>query len=116
MNNSSSWIQWLGQDPTVAAESAEEFAVTDVAMLQLNGRYLFLKRVGGLDEIGPAEARALQALTRQGDTVFIAVGEDPAQLRLSYRVPEVENAVASDGDGLRGLIRQWITWASAAAA
>lgn len=116
MSNNQSWTEWLGQDPTLVPESAEDFALTDMAMLQLNGRYLFVRRVGGLDEIGPAEARALQALTRQGDTVFIAVGDEPAQLRLSYRVPDVENAVASDGDGLRGLIRQWFAWASAAAA
>ena len=116
MINATAWIQWLGQDPSVVPQGAEDFALTDAAMLQVNGRYLYLKRVRDLTEIGVAEARLLDALARTGDTVFIAVGDDPSQLRLSYRLPDVENAVASDADGLRGLIRQWFAWASAAAA
>ncbi|HEY9286510.1 MAG TPA: hypothetical protein VIT43_00645 [Candidatus Dormibacteraeota bacterium] len=116
MINSSAWTGWLSQDASVVPQSAEDFALTDAAMLQVNGRYLYLKRVRDLAEIGVAEARLLDALARTGDTVFIAVGDDPSQLRLSYRLPNVDSAVASDGDGLRGLIRQWFAWASAAAA
>jgi hypothetical protein len=116
MTDSRSWIEWLGQDQSFVPESAEDFALSDAAMLQVNGRYLFLKRVGDLTEIGAGEGRVLQALMHQGDTVFIAVGEEPGQLRLSYRLPDLENAVASDPDGLRGLITQWFNWASAAAA
>lgn len=116
MSNPNSWIEWMGLDPSLVPESAEDFALTDAAMLQVNGRYLFLKRLGDLAEIGAGEGRVLQALMHQGDTVFIAVGEEPAQLRLSYRLPDLENAVASDADGLRGLIAQWFAWASAAAA
>ena len=109
-------MEWMGLDASLVPQSAEDFDFTDAAMLQVNGRYLYLKRVADLGQIGPAEARVLQALVRQGDTVFIAVGEDLAQLRLSYRLPDLENAVASDADGLRGLIAQWFSWASAAAA
>jgi hypothetical protein len=63
-------------------------------------------------EIGSAEMRILETLSRQGDTVFIAVGPDPEHVRLSYRMPDLETAVAFDLDGLRGLIRQWFVWAS----
>ena len=116
MINASAWTDWLSQDPSVVPQSAEDFALTDAAMLQVNGRYLYLKLVRDLADIGVAEARLLDALARTGDTVFIATGDDPSQLRLSYRLPNVDSAVASDADGLRGLIRQWFTWASAAAA
>jgi hypothetical protein len=116
MINNRSWTDWLSQDPSIVPQSAEDFALTDAAMVQVNGRYLYLKRVRDLADIGVAEARLLDALARTGDTVFIAIADDPSQLRLSYRLPNVDTAVASDADGLRGLIRQWFAWASAAAA
>jgi hypothetical protein len=80
--------------------------------LQLNGRYLYLKRTTDLAEFTADERRILEALTRQGDTVFVAVGPDPGHLRLSYRMPDLENAIAFDGEGLRAFIQQWFVWAS----
>jgi hypothetical protein len=82
--------------------------------MHLNGRFLYLKVTTDLAEFSAGERRILGALTRQGDTVFVAVASDPGQVRLSYRLPDLDNAVAFDADGLRGLIQQWFTWASAA--
>jgi hypothetical protein len=108
----SGWFDWLQQDTSLVPEGSEDLIVTSVRVLQLNGRFLYLKRTTDLAEFNAGERRILEALTRQGDTVFVAVGPDPAHLRFSYRLPDLENAVAFDADGLRGLIRQWFVWAS----
>jgi hypothetical protein len=91
---------------------AEELVVTSVGVLQLNGRFLYLKQTTDLADFNPGERRVLEVLTRQGDTVFVAVGPDEGPVGLSYRMPDLENAVAFDADGLRGLIQQWSVWAS----
>jgi hypothetical protein len=106
------WFDWLQQDQSLVPESAEEITVTSLSVLELNGRFLYLKGTQDMAEIGSAEMRILATLSRQGDTVFIAVGPDPEHVRLSYRMPDLETAVAFDLDGLRGLIRQWFVWAS----
>ncbi|HET9849317.1 MAG TPA: hypothetical protein VFR68_12280 [Candidatus Dormibacteraeota bacterium] len=108
----SAWFDWLQQDTSVVPESSEDLVMTSVRVLQLNGRFLYLKATPELTEITDTERRILDALSRQGDTVVIAVGQDPAHVRLSYRMPDLENAVAFDLDGLRGLIRQWSIWAT----
>lgn len=108
----SGWFDWLEQENSVVPESAEDLVVTSVRVLQVNGRYLYLKGTTDLAELSAEERRILQALIRQGDTVFVAVGPDPGHVRLSYRLPDLENAVAFDADGFRGLIRQWFVWAS----
>ena len=108
----SGWFDWLQHDKSLVPETAEDLIVTSVSILQLNGRFLYLKRATDLADFTDGERRILAALTRQGDTVFVALGSDPAHLRLSYRMPDLENAVAFDGDGLRALIRLWFVWAS----
>jgi hypothetical protein len=108
----SGWFDWLQNEKSLVPERAEDLVVTSVGVLQLNGRFLYLKRTTDLADITADERRILDALTRQGDTVFVAVGPDPGHLRLSYRMPDLENALAFDGDGLRALIRQWFVWAS----
>ncbi len=108
----SGWFDWLRQDTSLVPESAQDLVVTAVLLLQLNGRHLYLKRASDLADINAGEKRILDALTRQGDTVFVAVGPDAGHLRLSYRMPDLENAIAFDADGLRALIRQWFVWAS----
>ena len=110
----SGWTDWLQQDPSLVPERAEDLHVTSVHVLQVNGRFLYLKRTNDVAELEAAEIRILEALIGQGDTVFVAVGPDPEHVRLSYRLPDVQNAVAFDADGLRGLIRQWVVWASSA--
>jgi hypothetical protein len=80
----------------------------------VNGRVLYLKGTTDLAEFNAGERRILGALTRQGDTVFVAVGTDPGHVRLSYRLPDLDNAVAFDADGLRSLIQQWFVWAGTA--
>lgn len=109
----SGWFDWLQQDKSVVPEGAEDIVVTSLVVLQLNGRFLYLKLTADLAEFNAGERRMLGALTRQGDTVFIAVAPDPGHIRLCYRMPDLDNAVAFDGDGLRGLIQQWFVWASA---
>jgi hypothetical protein len=106
------WFDWLRQEPSFAPESAEDLMVPSVHVVQLNGRFLYLKATTDLTEFNAGERRILDALARQGDTVFVAVGQDPDHVRLSYRMPDLDNAVAFDLDGLRGLIRQWFVWAS----
>jgi hypothetical protein len=86
---------------------------TSLLVLQLNGRFLYLKGTTDLAQFNAGERRILGALTKQGDTVFVAIGSDPGHPRLCYRMPDLDNAVAFDGDGLRGLIQQWLVWASA---
>ena len=108
----SGWFDWLQQDQSLVPEGAEDLVVTSVRVLQLNGRFLYLKRTTDLADFNAGERLILEALTRQGDTVFVAVGSDPGHVRLSYRMPDLDNAVAFDPDGLRGLIRQWFVWAS----
>lgn len=108
----SGWSDWLLQDTSLVPEGSEDLVVTSVRVLQLNGRFLYLKRTTDLAEFNAGERRILEALTRQGDTVFVAVGPHPGLVRLSYRMPDLENAVSFDADGLRGLIRQWFVWAS----
>jgi hypothetical protein len=108
----SGWFDWLQQDRSLVPEGAEELLVTSVLVVQLNGRFLYLKGTADLAEFNAGERRILGALTRQGDTVFVAVGADPGHVRLSFRMPDLDNAIAFDGDGLRALIRQWFVWAS----
>jgi len=109
----SGWFDWLQQETSFVPERAEDLVVTSVRVLQLNGRFLYLKATTDLGQFSAGERRILEALTHQGDTVFVAVSPDPGHIRLSYRMPDLENAVAFDADGLRGLIRQWAIWASA---
>jgi hypothetical protein len=108
----SGWFDWLQQEESFAPEAADDLVVTSVRVLQLNGRVLYLTGTTDLAEFNAGERRILGALTRQGDTVFVAVGPTPGQVRLCYRMPDLDNAVAFDADGLRGLIRQWFVWAS----
>lgn len=108
----SGWFDWLQQEKSLVPEGAEDLVVTSVRVLQLNGRFLYLKGTTDLAEFNAGERRILEALTRQGDTVFVAVGPDPGRVRLSYRMPDLENAIAFDADGLRIHIRQWFVWAS----
>ena len=108
----SGWFDWLQQEKSLVPEGAEDLVVTFVRVLQLNGRFLYLKGTTDLAEFNAGERRILEAMTRQGDTVFVAVGPDPAHVRLSYRMPDLDNAIAFDADGLRALIRQWFVWAS----
>jgi len=108
----SGWFDWLLQETSLVPEGSDDLVLTSVRVLQLNGRYLYLKGTTDLAEFNAGERRILEAMTRQGDTVFVAVGADPAHVRLSYRMPDLENAIAFDADGLRALIRQWFVWAS----
>jgi hypothetical protein len=108
----SGWFDWLQLDKSLVPETAEDLVVTSVGVLQLNGRYLYLKRTADLADFNAGERRLLEGMSRQGDTVFVAVGPDPEHVRFSYRMPDLENAVAFDADGLRGLIRQWFSGAS----
>lgn len=107
------WIDWLPQEKSFLPEGAEDLVVTSVLVLQVNGRFLYLKGTTDLAEFNAGERRILEALTKQGDTVFVAVGPDPGHVRLCYRLPDLDNAVAFDADGLRALIQQWFVWASA---
>lgn len=106
------WFEWLQHEPSFVPESAEDLAVMSVQVLQLNERFLYLKATPDLSEFNAAERRVLESLTHQGDTVLVAVGADPDHVRMSYRMPDLENAIAFDADGLRGVIRQWFVWAS----
>jgi hypothetical protein len=106
-------FDWLQRDNSIVPEGAEDLLVTSVRVLQLNGRFLYLKGTNELAEFNAGERRILGALTRQGDTVFVAVAPAPGHVRLCYRMPDLDNAVAFDVDGLRGLIQQWFAWASA---
>jgi hypothetical protein len=108
----SGWFDWLQQDKSLVPESAEDLVVASLLVLQLNGRFLYLKRITDPADVNAGERRILEALSRQGDTVLVAVGPDPERVRLSYRMPDLENAVSFDADGLRGIIRQWFIWAS----
>ena len=108
----SGWFDWLQHEKSLVPERAEDLVLTSVGVLQLNGRFLYLKRTTDLADFTADERRIVEALTRQGDTVFVAVGPDLAHVRLSYRMPDLENAIAFDADGLRALIRQWFVWAS----
>ena len=111
----SGWFDWLQQEKSLVPETAEDLVVSSVGVLQLNGRYLYLKRATDLADLADftiLERRILEALTRQGDTVFVAVGADLEHVRLSYRMPDLENAIAFDADGLRAFIRQWFVWAT----
>jgi len=108
----SGWFDWLQHETALVPEAAGDLVVTSVSVLQLNGRFLYLKRTTDLADFNAGERRILDALARQGDTVFVAVGTDPLHLRLSYRMPDLENAVAFDADGLLALVRLWFVWAS----
>src|SRR5467141_2204061 len=108
----SGWFDWLQYEKSLVPERTEDLALTSVGVLQLNGRFLYLKRTTDLADFTTDERRILEALTRQGDTVFVAVGPDLEHLGLSYRMPDLENAIAFDADGLRAFIRQWFVWAS----
>jgi hypothetical protein len=110
----SGWSAWLPQETAFHPDWAEDLLLTAVGVFQLNGRFLYLKGTTDLAEFNAGERRILDALTRQGDTVFVAVAPDSGQVRLCYRLPDLDNAVAFDGDGLRGLIQQWLAWASTA--
>jgi hypothetical protein len=110
----SGWFDWLQQEKSFVPETAEDLVVSSVRVLELNGRFLFLKGTTDLMDLSAGERRILEALTRQGDTVFVAVGPDPGHIGLSYRMPDLDNAVAFDAAGLRGLVEQWFVWASTA--
>jgi len=97
----SGWFDWLQLEKSLVPESAEDLVISSVGVLQLNGRFLYLKRTTNLADFVGGERRILEALTRQGDTVFVA---------------DLENAIAFDVDGLRAFIRQWFVWASTEAA
>lgn len=86
-----------------------------IRIIQLNGRVLYLKATTDLSQLNSGELRIMESLSRHGDTVVVAVGPDGEHIRLSYRMPDLENAVAFELDGLRGLIRQWSVWATAQA-
>jgi len=109
---SSGWAEWLRQEQSTVPVTAEDLITSSILLLQLNGRCLYLKEAASLAEVNAGERRILEALTRQGDTVFVVVGQDAGPMRLSYRLPDLETAVAFDLDSLRGLIRQWFVWAS----
>jgi hypothetical protein len=104
----------LPQDTLPGKDGAEDLIVSSLRVFQLNGRFLYIKGTSDLAEFSPGERRILAALTRQGDTVFVAVAADPEHVRLCYRLPDLDNAVAFDADGLRGLIQQWFVWAGSA--
>ena len=106
------WFDWLQNEPSFVPESAEDLVVSSIRVLQLNGRFLYLKATPDLSDISHGEWRILETLARQGDTVFVAVGHDPEHVRMSYRMPDLDNAIAFDLDGLRGLIGQWFVWAT----
>ena len=106
------WFDWVQQEKSLVPDGAEDLVVTSVLVLHVNGRFLYLKGTPDLAEFNAGERRILGALTRQGDTVFVAVGTDPGHVRLSYRMPDLDNAVALDANGLLALIRQWFAWAS----
>src|SRR5438046_10126121 len=99
------WFDWLQQDTSLVPESAEALVVTAVLVLQLTGRLLYLKRTSDLADINGGERGILDALTRQGDTVVVAVGPDEGRLRLSYRWRDRENAVTLSADGGPGTVR-----------
>jgi hypothetical protein len=99
---------------THVPDGMEDLVVSSVLVWQLNGRFLYLKQTTDLAEFNAAERRILEALTRQGDTVFVAVAPNPGHVGLCYRMPDLESAVAFDADGLRGLIQQWSAWAGTA--
>jgi hypothetical protein len=109
-------FDWLHSDPSVVPEREADLAISGLRVLELKGRFLYLRWLRDLSEFNSDEGRILQLLAHQGDTVFIAVGPDPGHIRFSYRMPNLEDAVAFDADGLRGLIRQWLVWASTLAA
>jgi hypothetical protein len=108
----SGWSEWLQHDNSLVPERADDLVIASVLVMQVSGRFLYLKRADELADLNAAEVRVLESLTRLGDTVLVATGPDPEHVRLSYRMPDLQNAVAFDADGLRGLIRQWFVWAS----
>ncbi|HXN03273.1 MAG TPA: hypothetical protein VN895_00435 [Candidatus Acidoferrum sp.] len=107
-------LDGLPQDKLPDQDGAEDLDVSSLRVFQLNGRFLYLKGTTDLAEFTAGERRILGALTRQGDTVFVAVAPDPGHVRLCYRLPDLDNAVAFDADGLRSLIQQWFVWAGTA--
>src|SRR5437667_12800880 len=108
----SGWFDWLQHETALVPEAAGDLVVTSVSVLQLNGRILYLKRTTDLADFNAGERRILEALTRQGDTMFVAVGPNPVHVHLCNRMPTLETAIAFDGAGQRAIIRQWFIWAS----
>jgi hypothetical protein len=109
-------FDWLHSDQSFVADREHDLELTSVRILQMNGRFLYLKWAEDLTQFDEDQQRVLNALARHGDTVFVALGPDSNHVRLSYRMPNLEDAVAFDPDGLRGLIAQWFVWASSEAA
>jgi hypothetical protein len=107
-------VDELPQDKSPDQDGAEDLVVFSLRVFQLNGRFLYIKETSDLAEFTAGERRILGTLTRQGDTVFVAVATDPGHVSLCYRLPDLDNAVAFDADGLRGLIQQWFAWAGSA--
>jgi hypothetical protein len=107
-------VDELPQDKSPDQDGAEDLVAFSLRVFQLNGRFLYVKGTSDLAEFTAEERRILGALTRQGDTVFVAVAADPGHVSLCYRLPDLDNAVAFDADGLRGLIQQWFVWAGSA--
>lgn len=104
----------MPQETSPDQDGAEDLVVFSLRVFQLNGRFLYIKETSDLAEFTAGERRILGALTRQGDTVFVAVAADPGHVSLCYRLPDLDNAVAFDADGMRGLTQQWFVWAGSA--
>jgi hypothetical protein len=107
-------LDGLPQETSPDQDGAEDLVDFSLRVFQLNGRFLYVKGTSDLAEFTAGERRILGALTRQGDTVFVAITADPGHVSLCYRLPDLDNAVAFDADGLRGLIQQWFVWAGSA--
>src|SRR5438874_13475136 len=101
----SGWFDWLQHEKSLVPEGAEDLVVTSVGVLQLNGRFLYLKRTTDLADFIGGERRILEALTRQGDTVFVAVGPVSVTFSLSYSLADRATSIAIDGYGVRDILR-----------
>jgi hypothetical protein len=107
-------LDGVPQERSPDQDGTEDLVAFSLQVFQLNGRFLYVRGTSDLAEFTAGERRILGALTRQGDTVFVAVAADPGHVSLCYRLPDLDNAVAFDADGLRGLIQQWFVWAGSA--
>ena len=114
-NSLPGWFDALQLDPALGLEQIEDLSIASLRVIQRNGRFLYLLGIGDLAEFAGGQRRILESLSRHGDTVFVSVGQ-PGQIQLSYRLPDLENAVALGSDGLVGIIGQWAAWAGSAAA
>ena len=53
----SGWFDWLQHEKSLVPEGAEDLVVTSVGVLQLNGRFLYLKRTTDLADFIGGERR-----------------------------------------------------------